>query len=692
MCQLYQTTVLLSGLNIEKGDLADPLSSKWNSSGIKIPGVSSAQTAARCGIASTSSGLCLAWNQAKNFSDGNLMASFYSEAWGGGLTLLDMNGSALQTTAAADVSIAAWGSGCVLIACPSVASGIQHGLYLGAYRVADADIDDKHNWQACWSCNLAPTKFGLKQTGSRVSIDWFPTAVDNGTNATLELYLVVFLRSDAGSQFMSLPMQVSSDQTYVSPIVPANTILLSPLFGAQPKGVNVIRDPANRMMAYTSDGAEKSLFRAAWNTCSPLPTPFAAKLGEASFNAPKGGSGLVAPVYYMRSGSGSFNFYEILLYPEGNGTLYCQVNFFGAAEMQPSQTHNFQEKVVLLGIVDGPIPFPNVNSMGHTFSSGAEYDAGVIRVSSSVGNSSAVQSTGSMTFGLQVDEHCTEGVGIAVQASTSAGWTNVAGSSSVSLSTTFQDMYSPLDMETKTIFPYGTLWCSNATLTVQTYKFTDAQGNVIYNSSQCRHTQAAAPFYAASAEVGDLKSQQYVPYSVTPGDLSTYTPEGWDKTMKELGYSGKSYFNEVIVANACVLDNVRNYIEASWSLTGVSEQSAAKTTSTFTAYSWQFDASVYAGVSGGGGVDFFGLGEKAEVSILAGMSTSYVHELEPKPGLRRGKSHSTRTGDRPGTRLLTGQATSSMSTHFAFIFSRPHRGRRCRTVVVRCPQIIGPKS
>ena len=629
---MYQTCVPIAKLNIEKGDLTNP--SNWSSSQLQIQGIS-ASTHSRCGLAPTSAGLLLVWEQQSGIlsNTGSLLASLYSAAsgqpaWAQAMTLLDMNGTALQGSASgpgsgSDVSVTACGNDSVLISCAGATSGGQACVYLASYRVADMG----QKWQAAWSCYITPAEPGLPGVGLNISMDWFPTApTSDQTESQPAFYLQIFLNpaQQGGSalppQYLLLPMDLSSDGTYMVPQVNASFLELT-VFGSGQ--YSVFRDPANRLQAYETSA--NTIYRVPFNTYSTPPT-----LGSDGVFTSSVHAGPVTAVYYMTPALGTVptsSVYEIFLY--GPAEVLCQVNFFGSAQVVTSTTLqpvdvNQHVRNVILGIVDGPVPFPNVNCASINFQD-TEFQCGDLTISSSSSVEQAVQSTSSVSFGLRTEGGCTEGVGAAWDVAVSSGWTNVTGSSTTSLLTKYETVHSPLDMQSKTVKPLGTLYCAPALIEVTTYVFKDANGNVVCDSSQPGSYQAPQ-FFSAKCGFGDAQLWGYVPFSTTAGDVRNYTPENLNARMKELGYTGENYFGEIIVPNACSFAGGNPYLEAAWDPEASTSEGFTQTQSSFTSQSWQFDNSVYAGISGGGGIDVFGLGEEADFSILAGFSATYVHD------------------------------------------------------------------
>ena len=109
----------------------------------------------------------------------------------------------------------------------------------------------------------------------------------------------------------------------------------------------------------------------------------------------------------------------------------------------------------------------------------------------------------------------------------------------------------------------GTLFATGINFNTTLYRFLvpvqDGSGN--YEVANDAYTCIAT----AATLVGE-NNQKFVPYDVTPGDLTTYTSEAWNRTMKSLGYPGSNYFDDVIKANAYQFAPNVSYLEFDWTV------------------------------------------------------------------------------------------------------------------------------
>src|SRR5262249_34899163 len=167
------------------------------------------------------------------------------------------------------------------------------------------------------------------------------------------------------------------------------------------------------------------------------------------------------------------------------------------------------------------------------------------------------------------------------------------------------------------VSPLGTFFAAAATINTTAYRFLDADGNPVTDATSASDDQA--PKVAATGVTftgGAVPS--FTPYGVTPGHLSSYTPDALNRQLASLGHAGANYFNEVVLPNAYTFEGGIQYMAFPWGTDGKEQASFAATTTAFTEQSWTFDSSVYAGVSGGGGLDIFGMGEEGSWQLLTG--------------------------------------------------------------------------
>ena len=379
------------------------------------------------------------------------------------------------------------------------------------------------------------------------------------------------------------------------------------------------RDPAGRLNVYYNaalSGGVEILFINT-NTFTPGKAP-----SFVTVPWPVSGFEVTPSVLYWMSpvSNNQSQAYELLFY---SNPVIAEANFFGTAEILPNYT-SYQPipqkggvQNIVQGIFDGPIPFPNVNSLNYTFQDSL-YQAGTVSYGNSQSTSNQHEQSFAMTVGFQSSGSVTKGVGPAWNISESGGFNLSSGQESGTTLANPIEKRSQLVMANKTIDPSGSMSLNQAVMTVSFFQFTDASGNLI-TGPLCSDSQRQSPmgFNVATTFAGGT-SGSFLPYAVTPGDLASYTPEGINQTMNALGYKG-NYFGEVILPNAFKFSDTANYLQCIWSNTGFdSDPSFSSFQTSFTESGWTFDASIYVGVSGGVDLPAYAW----NVTALAGVTVS----------------------------------------------------------------------
>lgn len=137
-----------------------------------------------------------------------------------------------------------------------------------------------------------------------------------------------------------------------------------------------------------------------------------------------------------------------------------------------------------------------------------------------------------------------------------------------------------------------------------------------------------------------MKLVNYEVFSAVPGNLQSYTKDAINAQMKSLytayknslkqgdqdvfGSGYKNYVDEVLIPHALELANGQNYLEFAWSNSGNVEPSWQVINTTMVERSWTMESSLYVGVSGGVGVDFFGIGQEVRFKALTGIEFAYT--------------------------------------------------------------------
>jgi hypothetical protein len=174
--------------------------------------------------------------------------------------------------------------------------------------------------------------------------------------------------------------------------------------------------------------------------------------------------------------------------------------------------------------------------------------------------------------------------------------------------------------------PLGTALATALSIKTTLYRLLDANGGVLSDATTGTN-DSGAKYAQVDVTLTPGTEQQFRPYTVTPGNLATYTPEEIDATMKSRGYQGDSYFADEIVANAFVVDPTTklNYLQASWGESGTSVQQFQQVASSFAENSINIEGSAYVGAGWGGDVGFLGMTtfEDFSAQFLVGTDIDY---------------------------------------------------------------------
>lgn len=324
---------------------------------------------------------------------------------------------------------------------------------------------------------------------------------------------------------------------------------------------------------------------------------------------------------------------EFVIYGDG----YFQVGAYGTIRTMQF-TRTLEPKVanqnVIAGIIDGPIPFPLQN-----FSNDDLKDVTSLNVGDFIYGTESESETGTSvetdwSYGVETSVSFTKGLGPALKASLESGMGSVQSDSvstslSRELSVGVEVDYNP-NGSTPIINGTGAVLPVSAALAISAYQFYDVVNTLVNDAATS--SPACGPKIAGALVAMQGNADQlvigYTPYIGQLGDLTSYTPEAVQAKMAGLGYKGKDYFQDVIVANAYPFQPSQSYLEYTWDGTNSDADQFTAFASSYNEQSWTFDTSLYAGLSGGGGVSLFGMGEEMEFEVLGGFTYSHDHSTE----------------------------------------------------------------
>ena len=609
-------------------------------------------------------------------SSSDLRAGKFSGTWGSSIKLLESDGKTapvplLQQSgfpsydlqAYADVSATAFGDNLIIFACAQATSATNTtgGIYLAIYDTTKID-SDLNTWTADWHTYLSAAQMQVtvgpsnlfSNTGVNISIDWF-SLVQPKTGNLVYFLAISFAGQNSNSlngEMMYLPLNVSAnssggvnlsiDTSALEVGIMLNVVVSPKSFLATP----ILRDPAGRLRVYNIAGNPWA--GSFMTTQMPGPNydspglPWSSEIDQfktqqSGFNPAVGSFFYVFPeaqsTTFDNLPATEYAVYEFIFYDQ------CQVNRYGTIEMIPDYgtpipTQNasgtpppsLDDTVnIIAGITDGPIPLPIVNYIGVDLGQ-SQIDQGDVTYGTTSTTTTSRQLSTSWTVGLETSGEVTDGVGAAWNLSANFGMGSVLGntqasSTSYSLSTPAIVNFEP---PSPSLSPFGTLRVVSAQINATAFRFLDANGNLISDATSDDAGQASK-LSAMVTTFFQPNQLSYLPYSVTPGDLTTYTPEAWNAKMKSLGYTGDNYYGDIICTNAYPFGNsAQPYVACSWSEGSKGSPAVGQFTSSYTEQSWTLDASIFLGVSAGGGFDIFGLGEEAQVSMLAGTTATHT--------------------------------------------------------------------
>lgn len=687
--RLSQATLSLvkkgSAIAIENGDakLADnwrtgPLAGP-DGNPLKTPAGSAAACSSSPAMAAVGDALVLCWND----TSGALLLSQYKVGDNGSLgwqppVLLaaagDPDGGGLAAAVGAEVGLIALDPWTLLIVCPRTSAWWANGgqtLFIGTFNIND--IGPRQTpWKArtdIWGGPKIKAPFGdpdfdYPMFGTRVGVDWFTVAtqtkdanIPSGKTPTLQLWLTLAPESSLSATSLIAIDSVAGQNG----VIQSYEIGYSDARGwTAPSGAGVRRDPAGRIcsLARPADGYVDVSAYSTWSVPAPGPEPLPRK-DLPKITAPS--IGTIAPTLAFFTDTTettndcppenpnhtrlAYAVYRFAFYGDTSGRQYCQVDRYGTAEVYPDYGALAPEKpkppylsdmIVVQGIVDGPIPVPAVNFADFEFTPGetefAELEYGHVDETHTERSFS-----NSWTVGFKSEGEASKGFGPAWDVSLKGGMGSIRRDGTATQKLSMRTKKSLLDEHSKrpnqTVDPRGTAFGRKVHFHWTAYRFLDASCAAVADGTNAAKPQQAPLFTTVSTQYVDGGGKDFVPYAVRPGDLSSYTKEAINKRMQDLGYPGKDYFAEVIAPNAYKFAGDSNCIEVTWTAGGgQTTETFSQTTEHFTESSWSLDSEVYAGISGGGGVDIFNIDiEEFSFKLLAGVtfsceSTSSVDE------------------------------------------------------------------
>ncbi len=522
---------------------------------------------------------------------------------------------------------------------PSSLERLRRPLRAGRFSGASANVERGGNLEGAQLMDftlaqLQAVQPSLPSCGNTLAIEWYAvsgeqcwfamTLWDSSANNAFLFWLPLDL--------VSMPYMYLGD-TPDSPIVNITGYTIPNVSSP----VALRKDPAGRIRMYATGPQSLLVYTQPGNTApSPVTMDWLPLTGPS--NRPFAPRYLAAPVPVFNASPASvlttvvndpdnlpnqtnpaYPVAETIFVPDWSDQQWeCLTRPIGRLQQVPNLigTPQPQSIITIKGIADGPIPIPNENTVPYTFPGGFPNSCGDIIYGTSLEGTEVQSFSCGMTFGIQSQGESTKGVGPCWDIAVSAG----AGSSSVNTTTTqlMKNVAQASGLNSdQSVQTSGTLFATGINFNTTLYRFLvpvqDGSGN--YEVANDAYTCIAT----AATLVGE-NNQKFVPYDVTPGDLTTYTSEAWNRTMKSLGYPGSNYFDDVIKANAYQFAPNVSYLEFDWTVNSWSYPKFQATDSALKEFSWTFDSSVYMGISYGEDVDFLGMGFDTQAEYMAGVT------------------------------------------------------------------------
>jgi hypothetical protein len=429
--------------------------------------------------------------------------------------------------------------------------------------------------------------------------------------------------------------------------------------------VDIVRDPAGRMRAYYSNTKWLVAFRVLSTDAASGWTPF----GEETLLYPDNGTEMAAsmapaaafvigaPQTGTTTNETVLPVYEFVLFTPSNHIYLAFSQFGKAVQIADAYQMPFdtvvpqdEQKLILMGLVDSPQPMPavNVKSRPTPYSS---QTLGSITYGTTETSGESHSTNWSWSAGIMSSGKAVNGVGLAWNISFQAGTSGATGGSSATqLGIQLIAQTNLASLTEKDLLAEGALFAAAVVYHRDEYQFYDLS---LYGSTYTLATNAPQ-ITAVWIEYTDPVTQAFNAYANTVGNVWSYTRDGWNARMRQLGYPGDNYFEDVIALQ----DSNGNYVNAvafpdgpclnlAWGPTGDIVPTFYAVDNTFTESGWHLNASAYAGISWGLGVELFGLGEKVIGDLLVGGSYSRTTQEKTTDGHKWGITLSYNLQDPP---------------------------------------------
>ncbi len=404
-------------------------------------------------------------------------------------------------------------------------------------------------------------------------------------------------------------------------------------FGDRDEGVRLARDPGGRIVAcytnYNDDEENGELRRKTYNSSpnawsSETATDYLASRPPTIaylFDVETNVSDTVTRravrewIFYSSAETDDWDEGKILCVSDSGGEVQRvadaeRLNLTRAAkETQPPLPDHPDGIYYLKGFIDGPAPLPLANCFGQPDTA----VSGNIIYGQGETQSSRHSVTQDWKVGVKASGKVELGVGVSFDISASAGTSSqFAEGENDSLTVAAVQNSNRVDDQ---FLRLGTAFLDEIAVNRTAYH---------YYPNGARDPMTGIEWADVRMELTSPTVHSYELYTVTPGDILSYTNDAWNQHM----FPG--YFDDVIIKNAVPLNSVdTDCLLYGWSTNGSTSSSYAATTTSFTETSWSLSTSVWGGVE----FDFWGVSGSLTAGFDFNMQTVVDTEEDTSWGL-----------------------------------------------------------
>jgi hypothetical protein len=340
----------------------------------------------------------------------------------------------------------------------------------------------------------------IASIGPNCTLAWSSGITTSGV-ATPSFYMTVLIKASVrdfqGS--VSLPLCVSLDEK----ANPGDPFFLAPVDQVWAP-LSIVRDPAGRLLAFGAFGScyPYQLGRILYATDALLRP---GQKPTSEFCQPASGRDELPPTvgYFTdtsaqpypcppgSTGSPTYPVYQLAFYGK---EVKCQVDYFGYLQVECNAVKKSllpDNIFVVKGLIEGPVPLPNENIAGYSFSQGPT-NLGTITYGATDSTDTSHQASFAWTVGAQSTGHSSKGVGPAWNISFKSGSGSVTGDANSATSSLQKSQRSAINKNGvvgTSVLPVGNIFAAPQTIIATLYKFYDAHGKLISEPAAARRVR-----------------------------------------------------------------------------------------------------------------------------------------------------------------------------------------------------------